>query len=138
LLPLVAEALGRLGSERAAAVHGKGGLDELSLDGENLVAEWTGSNVVEYVIDGRTFGLANQPNSTLAGGDAAENAHIVASVLAGADGARRDVVVLNAALALVIAGAATDVAAGVALARESIDSGAARAKLESLVEATNA
>jgi len=137
LLPLVAGALGRLGSERAAAVHGHGGLDELSLAGTNRVAEWTGSDVVEYAIDPASFGIAAHPNADLAGGDAAQNARIVERVLSGTAGPHRDVVVLNAALALVVAGVAGDVGAGIAQAAASIDSGAARAKLASLVRITN-
>jgi len=138
LLPLVAGALGRLGSERAAAVHGHGGLDELSLEGENRVAEWTGSGVVEYAVDPASFGIRVRPNADLSGGDATENARIVDRVLAGAEGPHRDVVVLNAALALVIAGVAVDIGAGIVRARGSIDSGAARSRLAALVRASNA
>ena len=138
LLPLVAGALGRLGSERAAAVHGHGGLDELSLEGVNMVAEWTGAVVDESMIDPRTLGFALQPNSALAGGDAAQNARIVEDVLAGKPGPHRDVVLLNAALALRIADAAADLPSGIALAARAIDSGGARAKLDALVRATNA
>jgi len=138
LLPLVAGALGRLGSERAAAVHGHGGLDELSLAGENRVAEWTGSGVIEYAVDPASFGITVRPNADLSGGDATENARIVDRVLAGAEGPHRDVVVLNAALALVIAGVAVDIGAGIVRARGSIDSGAARSRLAALVRASNA
>ena len=138
LLALVAQALGRLGSERAAAIHGHGGLDELSLAGTNDVAEWTGTDVVEYTIEPRSLGFDVQSNTALAGGDAAENGRIVLAVLDGKRGPQRDVVVLNAALALVIAGAAGDLADGVHRASTSIDSGAARAKLTGLVEATRA
>lgn len=138
LLPLVAGALGRLGSERAAAVHGHGGLDELSLGGESTVAEWTGSQVVEYAIDPRTYGFAIRPNGDLAGGDAPENARTVRRVLDGEPGAHRDVVLLNAALALVVSDVASDIAAGIVRAEQSIDSGAARGKLEALVRETNA
>lgn len=137
LLPLVAGALGRLGSERAAVVHGHGGLDELSLDGDNLVSEWNDGRVVEYTIDPRSLGMDLRPNRDLAGGDAAENAHVVTSVLSGERGPRRDVVILNAALAFVVADAAPDMRAGIVLAEKSIDSGAARGKLEALVRATN-
>lgn len=138
LLPLVAQALGRLGSERAAAIHGHGGLDELSLAGTNDVAEWTGTDVVEYTIEPRSLGFEITPNSALAGGDAAENGRIVLAVLDGKRGPQRDVVLFNAALAFVIAGASEDLADGVQRASTSIDSGAARAKLTGLVEATRA
>lgn len=136
LLGLVATALSRLGCERAAVVHGHGGLDELSLAGPNRVAEWTGGAVVEYAIDPPDLGLERRPNDALAGGDAARNAELVRRVLAAERGPHRDVVVLNAALALVIAGAAADLPAGIRLAHESIDDGRARHKLDALVRAT--
>jgi anthranilate phosphoribosyltransferase len=136
-LHLVARALARLGSERAAAVHGHGRLDELSLSGPSRVVEWTGSKIVEYEIDPADHALERRPLGDLAGGDAVTNASIVGRVLAGERGAHRDVVLLNAGLALVVAGTASDVTSGIAAAAESIDSGAARGKLEALVRATN-
>lgn len=138
LLALVANALSRLGCERAAVVHGHGGLDELSLAGENRVAEWTGGDVIEYAIDPATFGLDRRPNSELAGGDVSRNAELVRRVLEGERGPHRDVVALNAALALVIAGVADDMPAGMRLASASIDDGRARNKLDALVMATTA
>ncbi len=138
LLTLVAAALARLGSERAAAVHGHGGLDELSLAGPNAVVEWNGSELLEYALDARDFGFEPVPNEALAGGDPALNAAIVQRVLAGAPGPPRDVVVFNAALALAIAGVADDVSQGIERARASIDGGAARAKLEALATAMSA
>jgi anthranilate phosphoribosyltransferase len=133
LMRLVAEALARLGSERAAAVNGDGGLDEIALSGRSRVAEWTGSEVREYEIDPRDYGFALRPAAELSGGDAPRNAEIVRAVLAGERGAPRDVVLLNAGFALVIAGAAPDLGAGIERARESIDRGAAQAKLDALV-----
>jgi len=138
LLALVANALSRLGCERAAVVHGHGGLDELSLAGENRVAEWTGTDVIEYAIDPHTFGLERRPNTELAGGDAPRNAELVRRVLDGERGPHRDVVALNAALALVIAGVADDMQAGMRVAFASIDDGRAREKLDALVQATKA
>jgi anthranilate phosphoribosyltransferase len=138
LLALVANALSRLGCERAAVVHGNGGLDELSLAGENRVAEWTGAEVIEYPIDPAAFGLDRRPNADLAGGDAPRNAELVRRVLDGERGPHRDVVTLNAALALVIAGAADDLPMGMRVASASIDDGSAREKLDALVKATNA
>ncbi|HEY7994953.1 MAG TPA: anthranilate phosphoribosyltransferase [Candidatus Eremiobacteraceae bacterium] len=137
LLGLVAVALSRLGCERAAVVHGHGGLDELSLAGPNRVAEWTGDDVIEYAIDPMALGIERRPNEELAGGDAARNAELVRRVLAAERGPHRDVVVLNAALALVIAGVADDLTAGLRLALEAIDDGRAREKLDALVRATN-
>lgn len=138
LLPLVANALGHLGSERAAAVHGHGGLDELSLEGRNLVAEWTGERTIEYVIEPSALGLRECANAALAGGDAAHNAGIVRLVLAGGDGPQRDVVLLNAGLALAIAGCSAGLREGIAAAARSIDGGGAQRKLEALVRMTNA
>lgn len=129
----VAEALRRLGSERAAAVHGHDGMDEVSLSGPTRVVEWTGSNIVEYDLEPASLGLQRRELPTLRGGDAAENAHIVRTVLGGQSGPHSDVVVLNAALALVIAGIAYDVRDGMRRARFSIASGAAAAKLDGLV-----
>jgi len=137
LLLLVATALARLGCERAAVVHGHGGLDELSLAGENQVAEWTGETVIEYEIDPSALGLERRSNAELAGGDASHNARLVRRVLDGERGPHRDVVALNAALALVVAGEAGDLSAGMRLAHDVIDDGRARSKLEALVKATN-
>jgi anthranilate phosphoribosyltransferase len=137
LLRLVAGALGRLGSERAAAVHGDGGLDEIALSGPSLVAEWTGSEITEYEIHPEEYGFGLRPVSDLAGGDSSENARIVRQVLGGDKGAHRDVVILNAGFALAIAGVSQDMRSGIASAAASIDSGAAQAKLATLVQATN-
>ena len=136
-LRMVPVALARLGSERAAAVRGSDGLDELTLSGTSHVVEWTGSTMREYEIDPRRLGLTAAPLAALAGGDAAANARLLLDVLEGGAGPHRDVVVLNAALALEISGAAADIFDGCRRAIRSIDSGAARAKLSALVEASN-
>jgi len=138
LLGLVAVALSRLGCERAAVVHGHGGLDELSLAGPNRIAEWTGDSVIEYTIDPTALRIERRSNEELAGGDAGRNAELVRRVLAAERGPHREVVVLNAALALVIAGVAHDMNAGMRLAMEAIDAGRAREKLAALVRTTNA
>jgi len=135
-LRLVTESLARLGSERAAAVRGEDGLDEFSLCGPSRIVEWNGSTIREYVRDPLDFGMKLQPRSAIAGGDARHNARVIRRVLDGAAGAHRDVVVLNAGLALEIAGAAGSMADGCDLARSSIDSGAARGKLDALLEAS--
>jgi anthranilate phosphoribosyltransferase len=129
----VAYALGRLGSERAAVIHGGDGLDEATLAAPTRVIEWQAGGAVEYELSPADAGLDYAPTGALAGGDAGENAAVVRAVLDGRAGPRRDVVILNAALALLIAGAAADIAQGAHLARRSIDSGAARAKLDHLV-----
>lgn len=138
LLRLVAGAFGPLGTERAASIFGDGGIDELALSGPSKVAEWTGSDIIEYEIAPQAYGFEPRPAADLAGGDAAENAAIVRGVLSGARGPHRDVVLLNAGFALAIAGAASDVKQGVDKAAQSIDSGAASAKLEALIRTSNA
>ena len=108
---IVASAIGRLGSERAAVIRGCDGLDEATLAGTTRVLEWNGSDLIEYEIVPEDAGLERAATASLAGGDADANAHMIGDVLAGMSGPRRDVVLLNAALALLIAGAASDLAA---------------------------
>lgn len=134
--PLLAAALGRLGSTRAMVVHGSDGLDEITISGPSQVAEWVDGRVVEYEICPELVGMTVAPIESIRGGDTAENAGLVRSVLAGEPGPRRDVVLLNAGAALVVAGVAGDLASGVAVAAWSIDSGRALEKLESLIDLT--
>jgi len=134
----LARVLGNLGSKRAMVVHGSDGLDEITITGETWVAELKGGEVTEYVISPEEFGLTRAPMEAIRGGDAVANAAIVRDVLAGAKGARRDVVLLNAGAAIYVAGKSADLGAGVALAAEVIDSGAALAKLGALAEVTRA
>lgn len=119
-------------------VHGHGGLDELSLAGPNrVVASRRGFPEEEMIVDAGAVGLAPAPNETLVGGDASHNARVVRGVVTGeVRGAIRDVVVLNAAAALVVAGAARDLENGVLLATASIDSGTARATLDAYIAET--
>jgi anthranilate phosphoribosyltransferase len=134
----MAEVLRVLGSERALVVHGADGLDELTLSGPTHAALLERGVVRELTIDPGALGLALAPASALAGGDAAENARITRAVLEGEPGPCQDIVLLNAGAALWIAEAAPDLGAGVALARRSIASGAAKAKLAALIEASRA
>ena len=129
----LARVLGELGVERAFVVHGADGLDEISLSGETHVAEWRGGKVRAFQVVAEDFGLSRAPLQALAGGDAGENARIVRAILAGEGGPRRDIVLANAAAALVAAGAASDFREGARQAAQSIDSGAARGKLDALV-----
>lgn len=119
-------------------VHGHGGLDELSLAGPNRVIATVGGVVqAETVVDARTLNMARADNDELRGGDPAHNAGVVRGVLNGEiRGAVRDVVVFNAAAALVVAGAARDLAAGAILADAAIDGGTARATLDAYIAAT--
>jgi anthranilate phosphoribosyltransferase len=128
----IAEVLRQLGSERAWVVHGRDGLDELTVLGKSHVAELADGAILEFEVDPASLGLAHQDRSALAGGDAAANAERVRAVLGGEKGAARDVVVLNTAGALVVAGVARTLEDGVAQAARAIDSGKAQAKLEEM------
>ncbi len=133
LLEPLAEALGELGAKRALVVHGCDGLDELTITGPSDAVLYDGGRLQALRIEPTRLGLPLASADALAGGDVATNARIVRAVLEGEPGPRRDVVALNAAAALWVVGAADDLAAGLAQARESIDSGAARERLAALV-----
>jgi anthranilate phosphoribosyltransferase len=132
LVRTLADVLQTLGSERAMVVHGADGMDELTVFGKNHVAELNGGKIREFALDPAELGLAHTDRSGVAGGTAAENAAKVRAILAGEKGPGRDIVVLNTAAALVVGGAAADLASGVARAREALDSGAAGRKLADL------
>ncbi|MBV8171911.1 MAG: anthranilate phosphoribosyltransferase [Candidatus Eremiobacteraeota bacterium] len=134
---MLALALGRLGSERAAVISGSDGLDEATLAGPTRVTEWTGRDTLEYEVVPEDVGAERAASTALVGGDATDNAAIVEAVLDGRRGPHRDVVILNAALALYIAGAEKSIARAGARAQRSIDSGAARGKLDELVRESN-
>ncbi len=138
LVPLLAEGLATLGTRRAFVVSGHDGLDELTLTGPSYVAEAAGGRVSTYDIAPETLGLERAPLDAVLGGDAQENAAILKSVLQGQTGPQRDIVLLNSA-AGILAGldGDSDWAGAVNKARQSIDSGAALAKLESLIQFTN-
>lgn len=138
MLELMVEALGRLGSKRVIAFHGHGGLDELATSGPSAVVELVGGEIRRWTLDPGDFGLGPAPLEAISGGSADENAAAVRGVLGGETGARRDIVVLNAAAGLVAAGHATDITSGMTRAAEAIDSGGATAALERLVRASNA
>jgi anthranilate phosphoribosyltransferase len=135
-IDLVAAALAELGMERALVVHGAGGLDEISLCGETMIADVERGFVTRYTVVPEDFEVDEAPLEAIRGGTPAENAAMILGILAGERGARRDVVVMNAAAALVAAGVAENFADGARLARAAIDSGAAREKLARLVEFT--
>jgi anthranilate phosphoribosyltransferase len=133
----LAAVLGSLGVEHALVVHGSG-LDEVSISGETQVAELTGGGVRTYRVTPEVCGLARHEASALTGGAPDENAKALCSVLEGSRGPLRDFTLINAAAALIAWGAATDFIGGVQIAGKSIDSGAARAKLDAFVAATQA
>lgn len=132
LVRLVAEVLRNLGSERAWIVHSRDGLDEISVFAPTHVAELRSGGVEEFEIDPQRLGLAHEDRAGVAGGSAAENAARIRAVLGGQPGAARDVVVLNAAAALVVAETAASLEEGVSQAQRALDSGAAASKLREL------
>ena len=137
LVEKLAEALSMLGTHRAFVVHGLDGLDEITITGPTRVAEVRDGQVRTYEITPEEFGIPRAPLEDLAGGaDAAENAAIVRNVLSGEKSAKRDVVLMNAAAALVAAGKTEHLADAALVAAESIDSGAATKKLEALIKFT--
>lgn len=133
LVEKVAEALSMLGVRRALVVHGLDGLDEITISGVTRIAEAREGSVRSYEVEPEEFKMKRGSLGELAGGDAVENAGIIRAVLGGEKSARRDVVLLNAAAALVAAGRADHIAQGIPMAVSSIDSGAASRKLEALV-----
>jgi anthranilate phosphoribosyltransferase len=141
LTELLARALAELGIRRAFVVHGADGLDEISLSGETHVAEVSGSAIRTYKISPEDFGLRRAPLEALAGGDPKHNAEIIHKILGRSllyreHTPHRDVVLANASAAIVAAGRAGSFKDGIRLAAESIDSGAAREKLDALVRFT--
>jgi len=138
LVEKLAEALSILGTHRAFVVHGLDGLDEITVTGPTRVAEVREGSVHSYEVTPEEFGMHRGGLEELAGGDAATNAEIVRKVLRGEKSPRRDVVLMNAAAALVAAGKTDHLRDGVSVAAASIDSGAAAAKLDALVQFTNA
>ncbi len=133
LVEKLAEALGMLGVKRALVVHGSDGLDEITITGPTRVAELRNGQVHTYEVTPEEFGLKRAALAEISGGDAAANAELIREILNGKKSARRDVVVLNAAAALVAAGRADHLRDGIPLAERSIDSKAARSKLDALV-----
>jgi anthranilate phosphoribosyltransferase len=138
LTELVARSLALLGSERAWVVHGADGLDEISTTGYTKVSECRGGSVNTFYVHPADFQLPKAGPEALKGGDAAENAVIAQRTLSGERGAPRDIVLLNAAVSLLIAGTVATVPEGIARAAEAIDSGAAAGVLERLVAVSNA
>jgi anthranilate phosphoribosyltransferase len=133
LVPTIADVLLSLGATRAFVVHGAGGVDELSPAGPNLVCEVTDGEVRRREIDPLELGVPRCAAEDLRGGEPEDNARTIHEIFGGADGGRRDAVLLNAAGAIAAAGHAKDLEEGLGVAREAIDSGAAGERLEALV-----
>jgi anthranilate phosphoribosyltransferase len=137
-IALVAATLAELEVERALVVHGAGGLDEISLAGETLVADVRHGEVRRYTVFPEDFGVARAPLEAIRGGSAAENALTIRGIFAGDAGARRDIVVVNAAAALVASAVAENFLEGAQLAGATISSGGAERKLAALAAFTQA
>ncbi|MFH1260099.1 MAG: anthranilate phosphoribosyltransferase [Elusimicrobiota bacterium] len=137
LVELLANVLKNLGTRHAFVVHGEDGLDEITTTGQTTMAEVFDGKLKLYQINPKDFGIPLAQLSDLKGGEAKENAEITLRLLKGEKGPKRDIVVLNAAAALIAAGKAKDFPEGLVLAGKSIDSGAALKKLELLEELTN-
>jgi anthranilate phosphoribosyltransferase len=134
LVEPLARVLAELGTIRAFVVHGADGLDEISTTGESFVAEVREGVVRASDVRPEDFGVSRASVGDLVGGDREQNAEIIRRVLSGEPGPKRDIVVVNAAAALVAGGRARDFKEGAQQAEQSIDRGAARGKLEALAE----
>jgi anthranilate phosphoribosyltransferase len=132
----IAEVLGRLGAEHVWVVHGSG-IDELTTAGTTTVAEYKDGRLVEFEVEPEEAGVKPARLEQLKGGEPAHNAALTRDLLGGAQGPLRDVVLLNSAASLIVAGRAASLRQGAELAAQSIDSGAAREVLEKLVAMTN-
>jgi anthranilate phosphoribosyltransferase len=138
VIDLVAETLAEFGVEHAFVVHGAGGLDEISLAGETIVAEVRDGRVRKFSVTPEEFGVKRAPLEAIRGGTAAENAALIRRILSGEAGPARDIVVINAAAALVAAGVAENFRDAAELASSVLSSGAADETLARLVEFTSA
>ena len=134
LVEKLARVLESLGCQHALVVHGEDGLDEITLTGETQVCELKDGAIKSYTISPEDFGLSRAGLDDLRGGTASENAAQLRKILAGASGPQRDIVLMNAAAALVAGDRVETLEQGVALAGEAIDSGKALEKLDQLVE----
>lgn len=137
VMDLVAGTLAELGTERAFVVHGGGGLDEISLAGPTMVAEVRNGAVRRFSVTPEEFGVEPAPLDAVRGGTAAENAELIKRILEGEAGPPRDIVVINAAAALVAAGVSDHFREAADVARSAIDSGKARKTLANLKAFTN-
>lgn len=136
LTPILAEVLGRLGVREAWVVHGMNGIDEISICDTTQVSHLVDGRIDTFRIHPEDHGFQRVHPSTLRGGPVTENVRLTEAILRGELGPRRDVVVLNAAAALVVGGQAESLSEGISLAARAIDTGQAREKLESLREFT--
>lgn len=134
---LLAQVLQRLGSEHVMVVHGADGMDEISFTGDTYVAELKDGKVSQYVLNPTQFGLPTHALASIQIKNAEESKAMLLSVLAGAHGAARDIVLLNAGAAIYVSGVVDSLQAGLTLAAQVIDNGSAKTKLEQLIEFSN-
>lgn len=137
LVPIVSDACAQLGMQHQFVVHGNDGLDELTTTTTTMVTEIRRGKVESYEVQPSGLGLATAKKSDLVGGEPAENAQTTLALLKGEKSPKRDIVLLNAAFAIMASGKADNPKAGIAMAIESIETGAALAKLETLVKLSN-
>jgi anthranilate phosphoribosyltransferase len=133
----MADALKALGTEHAWLVHGSDGLDEITTTGPTHIVELRGGQIREFEITPEQFGLKRATLADIKGGDPAQNAEALRALFDGATGPYRDIVLLNAAAALVVADCAPDIPAGIKLAEDALDFAKAREKLDALIRVTN-
>ncbi len=133
----LAEVLGNLGSTRVWVVHGADGLDELSISGPSFVSEFKNGKVTSFEVSPEDAGLTCHPVTDIQGGDAKSNAKALTDILKGEKNAYRDIVILNCAAALLVAGIANNLKEGATIAAKAIDSGDALAKLEQWITLSN-
>ncbi|MBI5554879.1 MAG: anthranilate phosphoribosyltransferase [Elusimicrobia bacterium] len=137
LCEVMARVLGNLGVRRAMVVHGLDAIDEISITGPTQVAELKDDQVKSYDVFPEQFGLKSATMEDIRGGNAQKNAQIILNILKGEKGVKRDIVLLNAAAAIYVGGKVKNMERGIKIASDSIDSGKALEKLESLREYTN-
>lgn len=138
ILPVFAKVMREMGADRAMVVHGSDGMDEITITGKTYVNEIKDSEILEYEIDPKDYGIEYAPIESIRGGDGNENAKIARSIFDGTEtGPKRDIIILNSAAGIYIGGAADSYGEAVNIARETISSGKALAKLNEFVEYTN-
>lgn len=137
VMDTVAATLAELGTKHALVIHGAGGLDEISLAGETQMAEVREGRVRRFTVTPEEFGVARAPLEALAGGTPQENAKLIQGLLTGETGPRLDIVIVNAAAALVVTGVAADFRGAAELSRKAITSGKAGDKLAQLIVFSN-
>ncbi len=133
----IASVLKELGSKHALVVHGAGGIDEISISGHTKISELKNGEIKTYEIHPEDFGLKKWDINFVLGGDAKFNAEIIKRILDGEEGPQRDIALLNAGSAIYVSGVANSISEGIEMAKEAIDSGRAKKKLEELITLTN-